>query len=160
MQNDNLVFRTSFLNFPALLFTTALTTTIAIYSVINWNWSLQWVELYKYWIPVPLFGLPAIAFFVVLIFKTFNEKLILTPNYVLIIEGILSWKQDSVRMEYPSIKEVLIEETIPQRILGLGNIRCLTVVSAENNNSTMIGVRNPRAVKDLIMQRITAANQK
>jgi uncharacterized membrane protein YdbT with pleckstrin-like domain len=153
-KNNNIIFHSSIFNFPVLLTITVLANIFAIYSFFYWGWSIQWISFWAIKIPISFFLLPAIALLVTLITKTFNEKLILTDEYLLLIQGIFSWKQESVRMEYHSIKEVIIEETLVQRILGIGDIRCTTIATGNIAHVTMIGLRNPRSVKDLINLRI------
>lgn len=156
-ENGNLIFQTSYLHYLPLVFGIVASAALTIYGMIYWEWSIQWVRIYSYNIPLLIFALPGVIFLVVLLFQAHNEKLILTPQYALFIQGILRWRQNSVRMEYQSIKEVNIEETILQRLLGLGDIRCTTVVSVGQQYATMPGLRNPRRVKDIILDRIRAS---
>ncbi|MCO6430426.1 MAG: PH domain-containing protein [Deltaproteobacteria bacterium] len=158
--NANIIYHTSFLHFLPLLIAALAAAVFAFYASFEWKWSVQWAEIGGYTVPLPLFGLPAIVLMVMLICRKYNEKLILTPEYVLFIEGIIRWKQESVRMDYASIKEVTIEETILQRLLGLGDVCCLTAAaSAAHKTATMPGVRSPRKIKDLIMERVRIAQK-
>ena len=153
-RDGNIILHTSVFNFLPLLLLNGILFALCVYSLFFWPWSIQWIDMIGTSIPISLFALPVLAAFVTLIAKTKNEKLILTDDYLLFIQGILNWRQASVRMEYHAIKQVSIDENIVQRILGIGDIRCSTVASVDSQFITMPGLSNPRAVKDLINAKI------
>jgi uncharacterized membrane protein YdbT with pleckstrin-like domain len=82
-----------------------------------------------------------------------NTKLVLTPDYLLLITGVISWKQRSVRLEYNRISEIEIVQTIPQRILGIGDVVVMPAGTGPDAAISMPGVSHPRALKDILMFR-------
>lgn len=80
-----------------------------------------------------------------------NTKLILTPEYLLLITGVVSWRKRSVRLEYNRIAEIEIVQTIPQRVLGIGDVLIMPAGTGPDAAIGMPGVANPRALKDLLL---------
>jgi hypothetical protein len=84
------------------------------------------------------------------VFLVYNERFVITPEYVIHVTGRLAWRGRSSRLAYGSIQEIEIEETIPQRIFGVGDIKLIPIAGSEVSSVKLRGVRTPRAVKDLI----------
>jgi hypothetical protein len=80
----------------------------------------------------------------------FNERLVITPHYIIHVMGRISWRVRSVRLEYQHIQEIEIQQTILQRVLGIGDISIVALGGANVAAVHMHGLANPRAVKDLI----------
>jgi hypothetical protein len=93
---------------------------------------------------IPLCVLGRLAFLV------YNERLVLTPEYLIHVTGRLAWRARSSRLEYDRIQEIEISQTILQRILGVGDVKVLPLAGLAENALAMNGLLHPRAVKDLI----------
>lgn len=95
--------------------------------------------------PLPLFVFGKAAF------RVLNERLVVTPSYLIHVTGRLSWQERSVRLEYPHIQEIETVQTVMQRIFGLGDIIITPIGGGTAKNAICIqGLANPRAVKDVI----------
>lgn len=90
-------------------------------------------------------------------FTIFNERLVLTPHYIIHVMGRISWRVRSVRLEYQHIQEIEIQQTILQRIVGVGDISIVALGGANVAAVHMHGLANPRAVKDRIRDARTRA---
>jgi hypothetical protein len=82
--------------------------------------------------------------------STMNVKLVLTPEYLILLDGVLSWRQRTVRLEYQKIQEIEVQQTIPQRILGIGDVSLIPVATSKHGQVTMPGVPSPRVLKDIL----------
>jgi len=83
-------------------------------------------------------------------FSVYNERFVITPEYVIHVTGRLAWRGRSSRLAYGSIQEIEIEETIAQRVFAVGDIKLIPMAGSEVSSIKLCGVRSPRAVKDLI----------
>lgn len=83
-------------------------------------------------------------------FPIINERLVVTPQYIIHVMGRISWRERTVRLEYNHIQEIEIEQTILQRILGVGDISIVALGGANVAAIHMHGLAHPRGVKDLI----------
>jgi hypothetical protein len=83
-------------------------------------------------------------------FAIYNERFVITPEYLIDVEGRLAWRERSTRIEYHRVQEIKIEETIVQRILGLGDVTVVPLAGSDGVPICLRGVVHPRVVKDLI----------
>jgi hypothetical protein len=157
VDGDNLIVRESWLNqFPLVIVFLAL-EILASYLLIEFpEASTVDVELFGRvvkvsWVSfVPLLILGKAAFHVL------NERLVLTPEYLIQVNGRLTWREKSARLEYHHIQEIETEQTILQRVLGLGDITLKPIGGAPMR---MVGLYNPREVKNVIRERVQTAEQ-
>lgn len=85
-----------------------------------------------------------------------NERLVLTPQYLIHVLGRLTWREKSVRLEYHHIQEIETEQTILQRVLGIGDV---TLKPIGGVPMRMVGLSKPREVKNVIRERVQHAEQ-
>ncbi len=85
-------------------------------------------------------------------FVIYNERFVLTPDYLIHVTGRLAWRGRSSRLDYSKIQEIEIEETILQRALGVGDLKIIPTAGTEANSIRLKGVASPRGVKDLIRE--------
>ena len=104
----------------------------------------SWVIDFSYLALIPLIVLAKAAF------KIYNERFVLSPEYMIHITGRISWRERSVRLEYGRIQEIEIDQTILQRILGLGDVIIIPIAGTTQTTIHMHGVSSPRGVKDEI----------
>ena len=82
--------------------------------------------------------------------KIYNERLVITPHYLIHVTGRLWWSVRTTRLDYNQVQEIETIQTIPQRILRVADLH-ITPIGRDLKGSIMIrGLRNPRGVKDLI----------
>ena len=105
--------------------------------------------------------LPALVCAAAATYKVWNSRVVLAPEYLLYIHGILSWQQRSIRLEYARIQEIELRETILQKLLGIGDVIATPISTSMEDMIALNGVRHPRLYKDLIRDRIepTSADQ-
>lgn len=151
VDGNNVIVRQSWLNqWPLILLTAALEAAIVYVSIV-------FPELSAFSLNLGAFSLseshlPIIPVFVLLIaaFKIYNERLVITPNYLIHVTGRISWRERSSRLEYDHIQEIETIWSIMQRLLGLGDLNILPIGAGNRQAILMRGLRHPRAVKDLI----------
>lgn len=86
------------------------------------------------------------------VFLVYNERFVITPEYLIHVTGRLAWRGRSSRLAYRHIQEIEIEETILQRLLGVGDLKLIPMAGSEVSSIKLHGAANPRAVKDLIRE--------
>ncbi len=86
-------------------------------------------------------------------YAIYNERFVLTPDYLIHVTGRLAWRGRSSRLDYSKIQEIEIEETILQRVLGVGDLKIIPTAGTEANSIRLQGVSSPRGLKDLIRER-------
>jgi hypothetical protein len=99
---------------------------------------------YLPFVPLGLLGVAAL--------RIYNERLVITPLYLIHVSGRLSWRERSMRLEYSDIQEIETDCSIMQRLFGVGDVSVIPMGGNSNNTITLRGVRHPRGVKDLIRQ--------
>jgi uncharacterized membrane protein YdbT with pleckstrin-like domain len=82
-----------------------------------------------------------------------NNKLVLTPEYLLLISGAISWRKTTTRLEYHRISEIEIVQTIPQRLFGIGDVIVMPAGTGPDASVCMPGVSYPGALKDILRYR-------
>ena len=157
----NQVFNHSMMNQAPMVFFSLGTTLVTLYLTLVFPWATQWIAVSassSFAIPVPLFVIIPLVLLGKLIHDLKNTKFVLCPDYVLFIDGIIGWKEVSLRMGYEHIHEIEIEQTILQRILGTGDLTLLSIASSGNQKLRMDGLRSPRQVKNLIQERMSGTD--
>lgn len=96
--------------------------------------------------------LPAIPLLVLAraAFNVYNQRLVITPAYLIHVSGRLWWTERSSRLEYSHIQEIETIQSIPQRILGVADLNILPMGGGNRQAIRMKGLRDSRAVKDVI----------
>jgi uncharacterized membrane protein YdbT with pleckstrin-like domain len=157
VDGDNLILRESWLNQFPLLIVFVVLEILASYVLIQFpEASTVDIEIFERvvkvsWVSfVPLLILGKAAFHVL------NERLVLTPEYLIQVNGRLTWREKSTRLEYHHIQEIETEQTIFQRMLGIGDVTLKPIGGAPMR---MVGLYNPREVKNVIRERVQNAEQ-
>ena len=103
---------------------------------------------------VSLSYLPAIPLLVLAraAFNVYNERLVITPAYLIHVSGRLWWTERSSRLEYSHIQEIETIQSIPQRILGVADLNILPMGGGNRQAIRIKGLRDFRAVKDVIRE--------
>jgi uncharacterized membrane protein YdbT with pleckstrin-like domain len=158
--HPNQTFYQSPYNLSALFFCLLITFLFAVYTINLYPWTTDWIELgqvgtEKFNLPIPLFGIIPLFIFAVIVHRLLNYKLVLCEEYVLLVEGLMQWREKSYRIHYEKIQEIGIQQTLIQRILNVGDIHILAV-TGEHSSLIMPGVYNPRRVKDSIETRLNS----
>lgn len=151
VDGDNRIFHQSWWNqLPLILVLILLEGAITAFNVLyeEPRWTLVSVGgagAAVSWLPViPLLLLVKVAV------RIYDERLVVTPMYIIYVAGRLSWRARSVRLEYDHIQEIEIHHTIIQRILSLGDLVITPIGGADKNQIHFTGLAHPRAVKDVI----------
>lgn len=147
---DNIIIRQSWLNqlgmmilgLAALALTSYLSVVFPDYTTIVTESGLS----------LPVLNFIPLAIGLRSAFCIYNERFVITPEYLIDVEGRLAWRERSTRIEYHRVQEIKIEETIIQRILGLGDVTVVPLAGSEGVPICLRGVAHPRLVKDLLRQ--------
>lgn len=154
VDGENVIFTQSWLNQIGLLFCTCLLGAAAVYLTIEFpSYALIPLDIGTRTMMIPFIAVLPIIFFSKATFRIYNERFVLTPEYLIHVTGRLTWRERSVRLEYSRIQEIEISESIWQRILGLGDVILIPIAGITNSAMTMKGLRHPRGVKDMIRER-------
>lgn len=158
IDGNNIIFTQSWLNQLGLLFATLLLSAGVVYLGMEFpEYSFAPVTIGEQTWGVPVLGLIPLVLLLKATFRIYNERFVLTPEYLIDVTGRLSWRERSVRLEYGRIQEIEISQTILQRILGLGDVVLVPIAGVFTSSMSMNGLRNPRIVKDIIRSRQKAA---
>ncbi len=151
VDGDNVIVRQSWLNqWPLLLLTAALEAAIVYFYIrfpelATFSMNIGALSLSGSYLPIiPVFVLLKAAL------NIYNERLVITPSYLIHVTGRISWRERSSRLEYDHIQEIETIESIPQRMLGLADLNILPIGAGNRQAILMKGLLKPRAVKDLI----------
>jgi hypothetical protein len=156
IDGDNIVVTQSLVNQLPRLSLVGITTLALLYLTFYYphltnfpiplsGWELQFPVLV--FIPFVLVTVP--------LHNVFDARLILTPDYLLQVRGLASWRERSVRLEYSRIQEIEIEQTLLQRVLGVGDIKVTPIVVGMDESVLHIhGIPKPHMLKDLLRSRI------
>ncbi|MBX7144184.1 MAG: PH domain-containing protein [Oligoflexia bacterium] len=154
-KHENLVIYRSALSELVSIVSVIALTILSVYLSVLFPWSVEHVNVGPLAIPIPLFGLLPLIILFRLLHNLYNYRYILCDEYVLEVRGLWSLAAKSVRINYIHIRGIEIDESLVQRILGLGDVSILGVIGNQGEPClTMKGLRNPRHVKDLIQDRV------
>ena len=151
VDGNNIIVRQSWLNQYMLVGVTLIFEAAIIYLNVefaregDFDISLGSLSIPTIYLPIiPLLVLARAAFTI------YNERLVITPEYLIHVTGRLSWSARTSRLDYNQVQEIETIQSIPQRILGVADIH-ITPIGRDLKGSIMMpGLRNPRAVKDVI----------
>lgn len=150
------VARQSILNHGLLLSICIALTVISVYLTYEFSWSMQTIWSSDYFsIKIPLFALVPLVLIARLLHATHDKKIVFTDSYILFLEGLMSWKEKSIRLHYFNIKEIEIDQTIYQRMFGLSDLLITTVATQIEDSLRMPGLRRARVIKDFINERMS-----
>lgn len=151
VDGDNILVRQSWLNQYILLSIVAALEVAIVYWTIafpgsaTFSLNLGALSLSPSYLPaIPLLVLARGAFIV------YNQRLVITPAYLIHVSGRLWWTERSSRLEYSHIQEIETIQSIPQRLLGVADLNILPIGGGNRKAILMRGIRKPRAVKDVI----------
>ncbi len=151
---ENVLIHQSWLNQLPLLLLLLLLEALIIYVRIEFS-DRSATKLPETSVDTLISMLPIVPLLILIkaAYPIINERLVVTPQYIIHVMGRISWRERSVRLEYGHIQEIEIEQTILQRMLGLGDISIVALGGANVAAIHMHGLANPRGVKDLIRAR-------
>ena len=153
VDGDNLLFHQSWWNqWPALILFVIGEVVMMYISVVSESVSLS-IPVASTSVSVSVLPAFPLIFAVVAAFRVLNERLVVTPDYIIHVAGRVSWSERTVRLEYDHIMEIEIVQTIVQRLLGLGDVIIKPLGGAERSSIRMRGLSKPRAVKDIVRER-------
>lgn len=151
------VIRQSFLNHGLMIFLIALSVPLSIYLSVRFPWAMQPLIRSEFvTIKLPFFAIVPLVIVAKLMHSSRDLKMVFTDDYVLFITGLMSWREKSIRLHYFNIKEIGIDETLYQKLFGLGDLIITAVATQIESAIRMPGVRNARMIKDFINQRMDA----
>jgi hypothetical protein len=147
---DNVLIRQSWLNQLGFVLLALVTLGLTSYlSVLYPEYTTVGTDV---GVSLPLLNFIPLAMLLRSAFSVYNERFVVTPEYLIDVEGRLAWRERSTRIEYHRVQEIKIEETIIQRIFGLGDVTVVPLAGADGVPICLRGVAHPRLVKDLIRQ--------
>jgi uncharacterized membrane protein YdbT with pleckstrin-like domain len=107
---------------------------------------------------LPLLGLLPLMLMGNIVVRLMNYKYVLTPDYVLEIEGLMALVEKSVRLHYIHLRGIEIERSVLQKLFNLGDLRLGSAIAQGDAEIVMKGIYNPRRVKDIINERMIEQN--
>lgn len=153
VDGENLLFHQSWLNQMPLIFLAVFLEVVIVYLTIAYpDFALFVVPLGSDSFSASI--LPVFPLFVLLwgAIRIYNERLVVTPFYLIHVSGRIQWRERSVRLEYSHIQEIETVQSIFQRFLGIGDLMVVPIGSGNRSPIMMKGLRHPRAVKDVIRE--------
>lgn len=99
------------------------------------------------------FGLPVLMMYSFIVYRIYNQKLVITPEYLINVVGTLTWRERSIRLDYSRIAEIEIDVTLFQRAFHLGDVRITPIATESDDLFVVRGVRHPRILKDILRLR-------
>lgn len=155
VDGDNIVIQTSMLNEALEIMALLVITPFFVYLTYLYpettTYRIYFSESAS--VACPLLVIFPLAVLAAIIHKKFNARLVVCKDYVLFITGLLSWREKTLRLEHHRIQEIEIDQTIIQRILGIGDVIITPAVTSFDAFMRVPGVRSPRIVKDLLRAR-------
>jgi uncharacterized membrane protein YdbT with pleckstrin-like domain len=94
-----------------------------------------------------------------ILWKSFNQRLCLCSEYVSSYSGLLSTRLRTTRLLYEHVRGVEIEQSLIQRMLGLGDLHVGSDVNKGEGEMLVCGIRNPDKMKDLLLERVKAVTR-
>lgn len=156
---DNIIIHQSWRNQIGTLIVFVLVLVATTYlTVLYPDFTTVPLDLGNNEIDFPLLNLLPLVLLCRAAFVIYNERFVLTPDYLIHVTGRLAWRGRSSRLDYTKIQELEIEETLLQRALGVGDIKIIPMAGTESNTIRLPGVGFPRAVKDVIRDRSQSGN--
>ncbi|MBX7137697.1 MAG: hypothetical protein K1X83_06905 [Oligoflexia bacterium] len=158
-QLENVVVYPSFLAQLHLVALLLISCVFTVYASLHFSWATQTLTLphlfgYEISLYVPLFGLIPLVVLGALAHRLLDRCYILSDDYILEIEGRLSWTLRTVRLRYLHIRGLELDRTIWQHLLDIGDLRVGGEISPEDTDVVMYGIYKPQRYKDLIKERI------
>lgn len=105
-------------------------------------------------IGIPLAAIVPIMMMGGIVHSLYDVRYVLTPDYVMEIEGLLSFNEKSVRLHYIHIRGMEIERNIFQKMFNIGNLKLGSAIAQGDSDVVLRGVYDPRRYKDIINERI------
>lgn len=105
-------------------------------------------------IGLPLAAIVPIVMMGSIVHSLYDVRYVLTPDYVMEIEGLLSFNERSVRLHYIHIRGMEIERNIFQKMFNIGNLKLGSAIAQGDSDVVLRGVFDPRRYKDIINERI------
>lgn len=151
VDGENIIVRQSWINQWLLVGITALLEVAIVVLNLRLAETGQFeLEVGTLFIPTTYLPIVPLLVLATAAWKVYNERLVITPHYLIHVTGRLWWSARTTRLDYNQIQEIETIQTIPQRILRLADLH-ITPIGRDMKGSIRIrGLRNPRAVKDLI----------
>jgi|GEM_PF-1278753 len=158
---DNIVINRSPLSEGPKIVLFVVTLVLAVYLSINFPWTAQRIPLGEFFgwnlgFDLPLFGIIPFVLLGVIAHNLLNYRYVLTPEYVLEIEGLLAFSSHTARVHYIHIRGIEIDKTFYQRLVGIGKVSLVSMGSLTSDSEAEIcmkGVANPGKIKDMIEAR-------
>ena len=92
------------------------------------------------------------------VWRSFNKRFCLCKEYVSVYAGLLGANLRTTRLLYEHVRGVEIEQSVLQRLLGLGDLHVGSDVNKGEGEMVICGIRNPDKVKDLLLERVRTAS--
>lgn len=156
---SNIIVRQASLNQLPLIIAFVASIFLTFWAPLHYPVTLQEIDLGIITFSLPLFGLFPLVIAAALVRSLGNYRLILTPEYIYYAEGIFNWKEKTIRIEYNHIREIEIDQTMFQRIFGMGDLVITVVATSIESSTNMPGIWRPRKIKDLIRSRMHVEEQ-
>lgn len=95
--------------------------------------------------------------FMKVIWTVFNQRFCLCHEYFSSYTGLLGTSLRTTRLLYEHVRGVEIQQSLLQRVFGLGDLHVGSDVSKGEGEMVICGIRNPDKLKDLLLDRVRSA---
>lgn len=157
--NNKIVFFRSYLSQLPKIILFIISIGLLFYTALKMPWSVQHANLGEIFgqevnLSIPLFGIIPLVLIFWIGHELFDEAYIIGDSYVLEIRGRASLSARNIQIDFPNIRAVEIEQSLLQRILGLGDLHIATSASQSMPQLTMQGISNPEYYKEVLELRL------
>lgn len=157
--SENIVVNRHYLDELPRIVLLILLYILAIYVSIKVPVTVQYIPLgslfgKQFSIGLPLAGIVPLMLMANIAHSLMNYRYVLTPDYVMEIEGLLDFREKSQRLHYIHIRGMEIEKSVFQKMFNLGDLKLGSPVAQADAEIVLRGIRDPRRFKDIINQRI------
>lgn len=150
---DNIIIHQSWRNQIGTLFVFVLVLALTTYATVLYpDFTTVPLDFGETEIDFPLLNILPLILICRAAYVIYNERFVLTPDYLIHVTGRLAWRGRSSRLDYTKIQELEIEETLLQRALAVGDLKIIPMAGTDSNSIRLRGVGAPRAVKDVIRE--------
>lgn len=156
--NRDIIFRTSFLNYPFKLGLIVLSSVIVSFIMYSFPETLYQFKIgtlleREVGVAIPVLGLIPAFLFLQILFRVYDQKYFIGLESITKLTGCaLFLTTNSVQSYLNEIRSIEVSRTLIQRFFKIGDVQ-ISIIGSEHSETILEGVRNPETVKGIIEHR-------